>query len=184
MRLFAAIPVAPPALGEIGRLLEQLRARDWPVKWVREEGLHLTLKFFGEVAAERAGEIATALGAAAAGTPVLDLGLSGIGVFPNPRRPRVLWVGLEGPVALELLADRVERQCQAIGFPVDGKPFQPHVTLGRLREGGRVSSAALTELGHHRFESGFAADSLVLYESRPGSGGTTYLPHSRFDLTH
>lgn len=184
MRLFAAIPVAPPALGEIGRLLEELRTRDWPVKWVRDEGLHLTLKFFGEMAPARAKEIAAALGAAAVGTPALDLGLGDIGVFPNPRRPRVLWVGVDGPAALELLADRVERQCEAIGFPLGGKAFHPHVTLGRLREGGRVPPAELTELSRHQFESGFAADSLVLYQCRPGSGGMTYLPHSRFDLPH
>ena len=113
MRLFAAVPVPEPARGQILGLLAQLRATGWPVRWVRDEGLHLTLKFFGEVAPERLEVIEEAMRFAAQGTGELPLQLDELGSFPGGSRPRVLWIGFATPPALELLQDRLERGCEA-----------------------------------------------------------------------
>ena len=144
MRLFVAVPVTEPAREQILKLLGRLRSANWPVRWVHDEGLHMTLKFFGEVGPERLDVIAEALRFAAADAGSLALQLSELGAFPSRSRPRVLWVGVDAPPGLELLQDRIERGCEAIGFPPEGAPFQPHITLGRVREGQRLPPADWT----------------------------------------
>ncbi|HKP48617.1 MAG TPA: RNA 2',3'-cyclic phosphodiesterase, partial [Gemmatimonadales bacterium] len=97
MRLFAAVPIPDPARGQILDLLADLRGGDWPVRWVHDEGLHLTLKFFGEVASDRLDVIAEALRFAAAGAGPQALALGELGAFPSRSRPRILWVGVHAP---------------------------------------------------------------------------------------
>ena len=180
MRLFAAVPVSTPARDALGALLNDLRALDWPVRWVRQEAVHLTLKFFGEVAAERLTPIAEALSDAVRGTGPLPLTLTGLGTFPTPRRARVLWVGLAAPPALELLQHRVERACSALGFPVEGAPFRPHLTIGRVKNGGKLSPPALRRLREETLDESFLAEQVVLFESETGPGGSSY--HARVTL--
>jgi 2'-5' RNA ligase len=116
MRLFAAVPLPEPARSEVARLLGRMRQSPLPVRWVHDEGIHLTLKFFGEVVPERLEVIEEAVRFAAAGTGALPLQLAGLGAFPSLGRPKVLWLGLESPPGLELLQDRLERGGEAIGF--------------------------------------------------------------------
>ncbi|MDQ3137382.1 MAG: RNA 2',3'-cyclic phosphodiesterase, partial [Gemmatimonadota bacterium] len=120
MRLFAGIPVVDEARRETVALLARLRESGWPVRWVHEEGLHLTLKFYGEVASDRLEVIEEAVRFASRGTGSLALRLDDLGAFPSAARPRVLWVGIDGPASLELLQDRLERGGEAIGFPPEG----------------------------------------------------------------
>lgn len=174
MRLFAGIPVVDAAWREIIALLGRLREGDWPVRWVHDEGLHLTLKFFGEVAPERLDVIAEAVRFAGQGTGALDLRLDGLGAFPSAVRPRVLWVGIAGPPPLELLYDRLERGAEAIGFPPEGAPFNPHVTLGRVREGHRLPPGGLEEAGRTLTPVTFLGSRLVLYESLLTTQGPRY----------
>src|SRR6058998_3373918 len=96
-----------------------------PVKWVRGEGLHLTLKFLGDVADEREAELAAALARAAAGARNLTLALGGFGVFPDFRRPRVVWVGIAPEPGLEILQHRVEQEFAPLGFPTEARAFRP-----------------------------------------------------------
>ena len=117
MRLFAGVPIVDEARREIVSLLGRLRESGWPVRWVPEEGLHLTLKFYGEVAPERLEVIEEAVRFAGQGAGPLALRLDELGAFPSVARPRVLWIGIEGPSALELLQDRLERGGEGIGFP-------------------------------------------------------------------
>lgn len=182
MRLFTAVPVAEPARSEALRLLGRLRDTGWPVRWVGDEGLHLTLKFFGEVAADRLDVIAEALRYAGDGTPPLSLRLDQLGAFPMRRKPRILYLGLESTPALELLQDRIERGGEAIGFPPEGRPFNPHVTLGRVREGQRLPPRAL-EAHEDTFERvWFTGTQVVLYESVLTSKGPRYEPKLTLDL--
>ncbi|HYF39642.1 MAG TPA: RNA 2',3'-cyclic phosphodiesterase [Gemmatimonadales bacterium] len=174
MRLFAGVPIPDPARGQILQLLGHLRQGDWPVRWVHDEGLHMTLKFFGEVAAERLDVIIEALRFAANGAGALSLRLGGLGAFPTRSRPRILWVGIEAPPSLELLQDRIERGAEAIGFPPEGTPFQPHVTLGRVREGQRLPARSLDDHAGSLEPVPFVAGELVLYESVLTTGGPRY----------
>lgn len=174
MRLFVAVPLADPARGQILGLLGKLRGAGWPVRWVHDEGLHMTLKFFGEVGGERVDVIAEALRFAAQGAGPLTLELGDLGAFPSRSRPRVLWVGVHAPPALELLQDRIERGCEAIGFPPEGAPFQPHITLGRVREGQRLPPGGLDDHADGFERVPFVAQELVLYESVLTTGGPKY----------
>jgi RNA 2',3'-cyclic 3'-phosphodiesterase len=174
MRLFVAIPVSDPAREQALRLLGQLRSANWPVRWVHDEGLHMTLKFFGEVAPERLDVIAEALRFAADNAGALALELGDLGAFPSRSRPRILWIGVNAPPALELLQDRIERGCEAIGFPPEGAPFQPHITLGRVREGQRLPAGGLDEHTAAFGRVPFVGRELVLYESVLTTSGPRY----------
>ncbi|HWB42720.1 MAG TPA: RNA 2',3'-cyclic phosphodiesterase [Gemmatimonadales bacterium] len=182
MRLFAAVPITEPARGEIAKLLARLREPGWPLRLVHDHGLHLTVKFFGEVPAGRLEVIEEAVRSAVPGTGALPLRLAEIGAFPNFRRPRVVWVGLEAPPALELLQDRLERRSEAIGFAPEGNPFRPHVTLARVREGQRLPPGALESLDGAFEPVPFLASELVLYESVLGRGGPRYEPRLTLEL--
>jgi 2'-5' RNA ligase len=184
MRLFVAVPVSEPAREQILKLLGKLRQAGWPVRWVHDEGLHMTLKFFGEVAPERLDVIAEALRFAAQGAEPLTLALGDLGAFPSRARPRVLWVGVQAPAGLELLQDRIERGCEAIGFPPEGAPFQPHITLGRLREGQRLPLGGLDDHAEAFEQVSFVARQLVLYESLLTTGGLRYESRLTIDFGH
>jgi 2'-5' RNA ligase len=182
MRLFAALPIAEPARGEIAKLLAGLRESGWPLRLVHDHGLHLTMKFFGEVPPGRLDVIEEAVRAAVPGTGALTLQLGGIGAFPDFRRPRIIWLGLDAPTGLELLQDRLERRAEAIGFPPEGTPFRPHVTLARVREGHRLPPGALASLGGLYQPVGFLVSELVLYESVLGRNGPRYEPRLTLEL--
>src|SRR3954451_13378205 len=184
MRLFVAVPIPRPAREQILKLLGQLREGGWPVRWVHDENLHMTLKFFGEVNDERLDVITEALRFAAAGAGPLSLRLGDLGAFPSRSRPRILWVGLEAPPSLELLQDRIERGCEAIGFPPEGAPFQPHVTLGRVREGQRLPTRGLDDHADGFERVPFVAQELVLYESLLTTGGPRYESRLTLNLAH
>jgi 2'-5' RNA ligase len=121
--------------------VEDLRRRllqEWPrgeqlVKWVEPANLHLTLKFLGHVHASRVPAVVQALTAVEASRP-FPVRLVGLGAFPRPRGARVLWVGVEeGAGELADLARVVEDVLEPLGFPREGRPFSPHLTIGRLR---------------------------------------------------
>jgi 2'-5' RNA ligase len=141
------------------------------------------VKYFGEVPTDRLEVIEEAVRAAVPGTGALSLQLEEIGAFPNFQRPRIIWVGLEAPPALELLQDRLERRAEAIGFPPEGAPFRPHVTLARVREGQRLPPGALESLAGQYQPVSFLACELILYESVLGRGGPRYEPRLTLELT-
>jgi 2'-5' RNA ligase len=166
----------------LAELLRELRERDWPVRWVGEAGIHVTLKFYGEVPDERADAIAESIGFAVDGVTPLAMALDGLGAFPAWERARVVWAGLQAPTALELLQDRIERGADALGFPPEGVTFRPHVTLGRVREGERLPAAALDALRARELAGEFVADEVVLFQSRLGGRTPDYLPVRTFPL--
>jgi 2'-5' RNA ligase len=134
VRLFLAVNLPDAVRSAIWDAAAPLRNAELPVRWVEPEGLHLTLKFLGEVSDNREAEIVAGLNAAVHGAKPFALEIAGFGAFPTPGRPRVVWAGCEAAPALELLQDRVEREMHALGFPLEGRPFHPHITLGRVRK--------------------------------------------------
>jgi 2'-5' RNA ligase len=142
VRLFIAINFPDDVRQAIWRASETLRRGTAPVRWVEPDGLHLTLKFLGEVPDARSADVIGALERACVGARAFELPVGGFGGFPTPERARVLWVGCEPVPALELLQHGVETVFAALGFPVEGRPFRPHVTLGRARPAARASARA------------------------------------------
>lgn len=184
MRLFAAMPLPETGRRECAAVLSAARSAGWPVRWVSDEIAHITLKFFGEVAPERLDVIAEAVEGAARDAEAMPLRLDRLGAFPTFRRPRVVWLGVEAPPSLELLKDRIERYADGIGFPPEGVPFRPHVTLGRVREGQRLPPGALERCGIVAAGASFVGDSVVLYESALTARGPEYTPRLTLSLGH
>ena len=183
MRLFAGVPVGEGARQEVVALLGRLRACDWPVRWVHDEGLHLTLKFYGDVAEERLEVIEESVQRACRGTGPLPLRLDALGAFPSVSRPRVLWIGLDAPAALGQLQERLEESGEAIGFPPEGAPFRAHVTLGRVREGQRLPRGGLDGHQDSYARSEFVAHQVMLYESVLSKQGPRYDPRLTVELS-
>ena len=150
-----------------------LRDLELPVKWVRPDGIHLTLKFLGEADDGRAPDLAAALGRAAHGAPALPIAIEGFGAFPDPAHARVLWAGITTEPALELLQHAVEREFAPLGFPTEGRPFRPHVTLGRAQRAGafRALEPALAAL---TFAETVVVEGVDLMRSTLQSGGAVY----------
>lgn len=148
LRLFVALELPVPILAALEQLQDQLRAdrSARAVRWTRPEGIHLTLKFLGETPPDRLDVIRAGLQVAASAHRSLRLGAAGLGCFPNPRAPRVVWVGLTGDLdALAALQSAVEAAIAPLGFPTEKRPFSPHLTLGRVRQD--ASAAEVRALG-------------------------------------
>lgn len=184
MRLFVAVELPASvrrALGELVRDLERSRA---DVKWVEEENFHLTLKFLGEVDEARLPEVKEALARVARGAKPFSFEAAGTGAFPSPGRPRVLWVGVgRGAEELGSLAARVDAELARVGFPPEGRPFSPHLTLGRVR-----SHRGMSDLAGALARACFPArevpvEEIVLFQSILGRGGPVYTPVGRYRLS-
>jgi 2'-5' RNA ligase len=180
--LFVAIPLPPDAHQAAALELRFLRELGWPVRWVRDDGLHITLKFFGEVAPDRLDTIAEMLGYAVDRMAPMSLAITGGGAFPHASKPRVLRLDVTPDPALELLQDRIERGGESIGFPPEGRPFHPHLTLGRVREGNRLPPGAMARLESVAPQPAFLADRVVLFESELGNNGPAYRARAEFPL--
>jgi len=178
VRLFVAVNLPDGVRQGIWTATARLREAGFPVRWVEEPALHLTLKFLGEVDDGRRDEIVAAVERGAGGARPFLLTISGFGAFPSVERPRAIWVGCEGVPPFELLQHHLEREMERCGFPVEGRPFRPHLTLGRARKD--VAPARFrglkSVLGDLSFEAETLVQSVELMESRLEPGGAAYRP--------
>jgi 2'-5' RNA ligase len=135
IRSFIAIELPDELKSELVKLESRLKSVDQPfVKWVDPYSIHLTLKFLGNVAADRIVEITEAMEEATQGISPFHLQLKELGVFPNPRRVQVAWVGLSGEIdKLTRLQQRIESSLAPLGFTPESRKFVPHLTLARVR---------------------------------------------------
>ena len=132
MRLFAAIDIPDDVQAALDAFQKRLRSTA-KLSWSPVANLHITTKFIGEWPAARIEEMTRAL----AGVPVagpIEIGVKGIGWFPNQRRPRVFWAGVNGGEPLRALARATDQAAAALGVPVEERPYAPHLTLARIRE--------------------------------------------------
>lgn len=139
VRTFLAVLVPPDFREALARCIRELSSlAPEGVRWVDPTGIHLTLRFLGNIPAQRVEDVLEAQRAAVEGFPPFILQLSGLGAFPNLRRPRVVWAGVSGDTeALGRLQRSVEGRLETAGFARDDRPFAPHLTLGRV--GGRAT---------------------------------------------
>ena len=145
LRLFIAIPLPAPVREALADLQGQLAELAPPraVRWVRPEGIHLTLKFLGDVPAAQQRAIEGGMAQAAAGHAPFTLTVERLGCFPNVNRPRVVWVGVHGERdALQALRDAVEAAIAPLGYPPESRPFSPHLTLGRVSKSASAGEVA------------------------------------------
>jgi RNA 2',3'-cyclic 3'-phosphodiesterase len=192
-RLFVAVPLDPGSTATIVALVERIRAdraRDAPderdVRWVRMDGLHLTLRFLGPTPEADVPMVAESVRRAAATQDPFEVRIDGGGAFPNPRRPRTLWLAVtHGTAQLASLARALNGELVAAGWPSDDRPFRAHLTVARsdgVPAGADVArrlSAAAEGIGLSS-----AADRLVLFESITGGGPARYEALESTPLLH
>lgn len=178
MRCFVAIPLPAEVKARVGAVEVEARRRcgDADVRWTAPASLHLTLKFLGNVAPERLSAVRDGLDRVVGGVRLPVLSLAGLGAFPQPRRARVLWLGVtDGAAALVDLAAAMDQGLAALGFEPEPRPFTPHLTLGRVRapRGGADLRGALAACGDATAGS-WKPEAVVLYESSLRPGGAVH----------
>jgi len=131
VRLFVALDFPDAVRQTLRELIARLQPGFGSAKWVRPEAMHITLKFIGEVDGEKLAPIRGALAPVHSSAPV-EIHFRGLGFFPNERRPRVLWCGVEASTNLAELAEAVQRALVPLGIPAESRDFVPHLTLARF----------------------------------------------------
>lgn len=178
IRSFLAIEVPTAILKKIEELQGDLKSSDADVRWVIPDKIHLTLKFFGNIEESQIDSILDSIKEPVQTTQPFQLGVRGMGAFPNPKNPRVIWVGLtEGKEALIRFQKELEASFERIGFQTEDRSFHPHLTLGRVKSGrgkgalaGKIDKYREEELGEFRVEK------VVLFKSDLRPAGPIYTP--------
>lgn len=175
MRTFIAIDFEPGLKTVLQDLIRKLKRTGADVRWTRTEGLHLTLKFLGQVVPEELDKVKEVMGSIAGRHRSFPLKHSGTGAFPNERNPRVLWVGFAAEPALLELQEDLERGLESAGFPREDRPFKPHLTLGRVNGPSRTREAVQALSGERPEDwSGMTVRKITLFESRLHPDGAEY----------
>lgn len=175
MRLFVALSLPANIIENLTSLLGELRHMDSKPRWVNPANLHVTLKFIGELPAEKLPSVTDALAGVHAPRP-LSLHVHGVGFFPNDRRPTVVWAGIEAAPDLAALAGQIDQAIHSsCGVPRETRPFAAHLTLARLKE-PRISPALRENLEKSKERSfgRFSAGEFHLIESKLKSSGAEY----------
>jgi len=188
VRSFIAIELPDEIKSALAQLQDQLKTGKQPgIKWVDPDGIHLTLKFLGNVGANKIGDITKAMEAAAQGLSPFMLEIKELGTFPNLKRVKVVWVGVGGDMPrLNQLQQRIEAELSRLGFTPELRPFAPHLTLARVREqaslreqqslGQLIASTKFTTSYHFRI------DSISLMKSKLTPEGAIYSRLSLVEL--
>jgi 2'-5' RNA ligase len=184
VRAFIAIELDAGIKDQLQTLIGQLKASRADVRWVNAGGMHLTLKFLGEIDDGQALRIKGILSEIARRHPPFPLSLERTGAFPDETRPRVLWVGFAAAPELLALQEEIDRSLEAEGFEREKRGFTPHLTLGRVKGPDRVPQA-MAALGRHR-EASFGAmtvKKVALFESLLRPEGAEYMIIFEADLS-
>ena len=176
MRLFVAINLPKKERQRIERAARPLREGDLPVRWVDVDGLHLTLKFLGQVRSDSLPRIEAALERVAGATRAFPMDIGGFGAFPTIRRPRTLWVGVDASPELRCLKQDLEWALAECGFETETRAFHPHITLGRADDrGGAGAFRGLDDrVASMQFQGSAHVRSIDLMRSRLSRSGASY----------
>lgn len=178
VRSFIAIELPEAVKLKLGEVQDQLRSRRSPARWVAPESIHLTLKFLGNITVGSIPDITDIMNEAAGAEVTFGLSVRGLGVFPDTRRVRVVWVGLEGEIGtLVRIQKHLDSGLETLGFAPETRPFTPHLTLARMRDdaspAGRQAVGDLVTAT--AFEAGsFTVESLSLMKSQLTRQGAIY----------
>ena len=180
IRSFIAIELPEAVKTGLQQLQTELTLAQYTfVKCVSPEGIHLTLKFLGNISAQKVTDITGVMEQASQEVSPFQLQLTEVGAFPNMRRPRVLWVGIKGEVdKLVSWQQRIDNGLVPLGFAKEARPFTPHLTLARLREncspGDRLHFGEMFAKAHIEVNYNFTVSSLNLMKSQLFPTGAVY----------
>ncbi|MFQ5849024.1 MAG: RNA 2',3'-cyclic phosphodiesterase [Candidatus Binatia bacterium] len=177
IRAFVGVRIAPKMAQKVSEVQSQLKRSLTGIRWVAQENLHFTLKFLGSVEEERIAAIIKALERGLQHVQPFSLMSRGIGVFPDIKRARVLWVGLQGQ-ELQALAQEVETILEPLGFPREKRGFMPHLTIGRWRNFDPQGERFKEEIERWRnYDFGqIRVEEVVFFQSVLKPNGVVYSP--------
>jgi 2'-5' RNA ligase len=186
IRAFLAVNLPVRQIDEIGKIQGQLRERaneaGMKVAWVPPPNMHVTLKFLADIPEETVAAIRDLLAPVLGARSAVPLEVGGLGVFPSPGKPRVLWVGVESEGdALGELAREIEDQLESLGFEKEKREFHAHLTLGRVKREKSGLGELFSGLEQTSF-GGCSVHEVVLYQSVLQRTGAEYQPLGRFPL--
>lgn len=177
IRSFIAVDIDAQVIAKLAAMIEQLKPQLTGVRWAAPGNIHLTLKFLGNIEESKINPIADALRSRLRLFRPFSISVKALGVFPGPRQPRVLWVGLSS-ARLATLASEVEFALRPLGFTPESRAFTPHLTIGRWREKSPAPASLTMELA--KWRASYFGDSEVahvrLMQSVLGPGGAEYRP--------
>lgn len=185
IRTFLALPLDPvlPVRDKMQQLQKQLPS--YRIKWVNSGQFHLTLFFFGEIDAQVIPSLVNRLQNAINQTPCFTYSLGEPGIFRDRSGPRVLWLGIKAPAALNELKQAIDHAVAPLGFRTDDTAFHPHITLGRFLPGQKITPSLyniLTETKSHQTSPLYSAKHLILFKSELFPAGPRYTPLARLDM--
>lgn len=185
IRTFVAIDLPAEVKSFLQNVTGELKKTGADVKWTRPEGTHLTLKFLGNVDRELVSQIDSQLRPMFAKVRPFMLGVGSLGGFPSLKRPRVIWVGVhDADGALQPAVRQVESLLEPMGFEPEKRPFNPHLTLGRVRSNRGIRE--LVEEVRQRIDltgPKFSADHATLFQSILRPSGAEYRPLAAFHFS-
>lgn len=176
IRAFIACEIPESILENVSKVQEGLRKLDSDVSWTRVNGIHITLKFLGDIEEGYIDKVAAVIEEASKGQTPFEISIKGSGAFPNLKNPRVVWIGVEdGAKVLSKLQQGLDDKLKALGFEPEEREFRPHLTLGRVKgpRGRERLSVVVFELKDVELGS-FAVDRVILYKSELKPTGAVY----------
>ena len=178
IRSFLAIELPRTIQKKIEEVQGDLRSTHADVRWVNPEKIHLTLKFFGNIEESRIDPIFKSIEEPIRNTLPFSLKVRGLGAFPNLKNPRVIWMGLvDGREVLISFQKQIETQLEKIGFQPEDRPFNPHLTLGRMKS-SRGKEELVGRMEKHKEEEfgDFQVERVILFKSDLRPTGPIYTP--------
>jgi 2'-5' RNA ligase len=177
MRSFLAVDPPREIIDAIVTIQDRLRkAIQGDIRWVRPQGIHLTLKFFGTISESDVANISRVVNKTTSTIAPFTLCIKRVGAFPDVKRPRVLWLGMGGDVdTLIRLQKEVDADLQKCGFEKEDRPFRPHLTLARIKEPrGLIGLAKIMDKGEDYEVGSFSTAGLNLFKSDLTPKGAVY----------
>jgi len=180
IRAFLAITLSAEIQNHLDTVITGLRQRmgHVPVRWVQAKNIHLTIKFLGDVSVASQAMLTSSLQSEATRHTPFEISVGSLGVFPNPRKARVLWVGVEAPQELYALVRGVEYEMARLGYPTEDRPYSPHLTIGRVSRNATESELRKIgdQMGSYKvgFLGALRVDTIDLYRSDLHPEGAVY----------
>ncbi len=176
IRTFIAIELPENIISSVLKVQNDIKAYGFKARWVRKKNIHITLKFLGNINEAHVEKLGKEILKSAKEYTLLNISVKGVGVFPNIKRPRVIWVGITGRIDLLIeLQKALDKSLETIGFPREKRPFKGHLTIGRIK--GKVDPkrliVAMKECGDFESEA-FTPDKITLFKSELNPSGAIY----------
>ena len=185
IRTFIAVDVSPAIRNSASRIINRLSSDTVDFNWVEKDNLHVTLNFLGDVEESEVPAVCQLVKKTVADFGSFEVSVKGLGCFPKPEKPRVMWMGIEyGNEELADLNNRLATALETMRFPRERNDYRPHLTLGRIRRGGRwnPSLTQAVATGQELIGGTMIVDEVVVYSSFLDRSGPTYTAMSRIDI--